>query len=190
MALEDNCPVRMRLLETPRGMCYKAKERKMSTEGESTGETPAELELRPSLLEEELLPAALTEGIALERIAPLGLGVVGVVAVIEPGPKFLVGQNLVRFINLPHLLLGLILGNALRGSLVGMVLLRQLAVVPLDRPVIRIATDPQDFVVVLLLRALQKHLCLLEERLDLLGMRVVLLGRAECSHRILESVLI
>lgn len=126
----------------------------------------------PLLMEHEWLTT--TEWIALERVSSLLR--VGVVSAIEPGSQFWVTEDLVRLINGGHLLLCLLLGDALLHSLVRVELLCRLAVGGLDLSFVSVAGNTEDLVVVLGLAALQSNLCLVEERVDLVLLIRPLLG--------------
>lgn len=114
----------------------------------STLATKLELELLATLLEHEWATAA-TETTLLERVATTTLLRIGVVATIEARAQLWVGKHLVRLVDSLHLLLRLLLGDAVALGAVRMVLLHQLAVGRLDLPLVSVARDAQYLVVVL-----------------------------------------
>ena len=128
----------------------------------------------PAKLEVELLPAAALmehEGVAVAAegvpaVLLLLLVRVGVVAAVEARAQLRVAEHLVRLVDGRHLLLGLLLGEALLGRLVRVVQLGQLAVRRLDLALVRVVRHAEDLVVVLCLAALEGDLCFLKERVD------------------------
>lgn len=115
----------------------------------STLTTKLELELLTALLEHEGATAA-TETTLLERVATTtALLGVGIVATVKARAQLRVGKHLVRLIDSLHLLLGLLLGDAVALGAVRVVLLHQLAVGRLDLPLVGVARDAQYLVVVL-----------------------------------------
>lgn len=117
----------------------------------------------------------MTKRTALEGMAALlRLGVIRIIAIVVSRTQLRVGQDFVRLVDGGHLFLRLVLGHTLGVRLVRVVLLHQLTVRSLDRPFVRVPTDPEDLVVIFLLRPLQECLCLLKEGLNLLGVLVML----------------
>ena len=132
-----------------------------------------------SLLKEELLPTGpLPEGTALEGLALLILAI-RIIASVEAGSQLRIAEHLVRLVDLGHFLLGLLLGHALRGGLVGMELPCQGSVCALDGAIVGVVGDAEDFVVVLCLGAFQADVSLLREELDVRGRGMVFLGCVE-----------
>lgn len=88
--------------------CRNSGIRNMLTEGKASGEVESltrEFEVWRALLEEELLAPGCTKGVSLEGIAPLRLGVIGIVAIVIPCSKFGVRQNFICLVYSGHLLL-------------------------------------------------------------------------------------
>lgn len=106
-------------------------------------------------LEHELLSAT-AKRITLVVVLPLIR--VGIITAIEARPQLGVAKDLICFVDASHLLLGLLLGDALLDGLVGVELLRGLAVGGLDLALVGVVGYGEDLVVVLALAALQGDL--------------------------------
>lgn len=157
--------------------------RKTLRELEATSTSPSsKLELRPSTaaaLEEEMLPPGpLSKRAPLER-APLMLVTVRVLASIKPLLQLRVAQYLVGLVDGGHLLLRVLLADALPDGLVRVVLFRHLAVGALDGAVVGVAGHAEDGVVIFCFGAFKEAVRFLEERRDLWGGRVVFFGVVE-----------
>jgi len=116
----------------------------------TTTTTAREPTAAPLPEEELLLSTAATEWRALERITLLFLAV-GVVAVIKALLELRVGQDFVGFVKRGHLLLGFLRGDVVCRGFVRVVLFGQFPVGFLDLALVRIAVNPENLVVVLLL---------------------------------------
>jgi hypothetical protein len=83
--------------------------------------------------------------------ALLRLGIIRIVTIIISSSKLRIRNDLVSLVNSRHFLLSILLGHTLGVRLVGMVLLDQLAICPLDSPVICVPANTKNLIVVLLL---------------------------------------
>ena len=124
----------------------KSRELKPSWKSSLVLELEASTPSAPALPEEELLSTGpLPERTSMERLTLLLLAI-GIIPPIEPRPQFRVAQNLIRFVDPRHLLLRLLLWHM--RVLIRMVLLRQRSVCALDRAVVGVRGNAEDFVVV------------------------------------------
>lgn len=106
-------------------------------------------------LEHELLSAA-AKRITLVVILPLIR--VGIITAIEARPQLGVAEDLVSFIDASHLLLCLLFSDSLLDGLVGVELLRGLAVGGLDLALVGVVGHGEDLVVVLAFAPLEGDL--------------------------------
>lgn len=122
-----------------------------------------ELELLTPLLEKHGL--TVSKRTTLEGRAALFLRV-GVVTSVKPGAQLGVTQDLVRLIDLRHLLLGVLLGKAVAVGLVRVVFPRHLAIRRFDLAFVGVAGYTENPVVILCFRALEVDAGFVQEGVD------------------------
>lgn len=115
----------------------------------------------------------------MKRIPLLTLLIVRIVSAIKPRPELRIAEHLIRLVDLRHLLLGLLLRDALRGRFVRVVLSYQFAVDVLDGAIVCVAGNAEHFVIIFLFRALELDVRLVEHLGDVGGAAVVFFGRVE-----------